>query len=166
MYEKNWNALREQDIIRGTYHFFRYDQDARAQARHYAQVIGENEHREITPAVDFEELSLSGATPPSVEALQDRLLLMLRTLEEANGRTPMIYTDFSMAEKWLGHPEFARYGLWLADWTTRPAPRVPATWRKAGYKLWQRSSTYTIPDNGRSPLDLDLYDGLLEDLYR
>lgn len=166
LYQKNWEALKQLGMIRGTYHFFQFNQDPKAQAKHYAGVIGQHEPREIPPAVDFEELSLPAGATPSVSAVQDRLLLMLRTLESATGRAPIIYADTSMAEKWLANPEFARYDLWLADWSASHTPRVPSVWKKKGFRFWQRASTYTIPEDGRSPLDLDLFDGSLEEIYK
>ena len=116
--------------------------------------------------IDFEAGSLPSSPAPLKEKVQADLLLALQTLEQQGGRIPMIYTNLDVGATWLDNKRFARYPLWIADWSQRNAPRLPATWAGQGFRFWQRTDQYQPPSPTKLAMDLDLFMGRHEELVR
>jgi GH25 family lysozyme M1 (1,4-beta-N-acetylmuramidase) len=154
-------------LVRGSYHFYRVDIDADQQAQFYLRMLGgASEQGDIAPALDFEAESFPPGAPPSKEKVQADLLRALQALERQGGRVPMIYTNWDMGTKWLDDQRFARYPLWIADWSQRNAPRLPATWAQQGFRFWQRTDHYLPPNDNKLAMDLDWFIGHHKDLTR
>lgn len=166
-FDQHWTAVRSNGLVRGSYHFYRADLDPDHQVQLYLRMLGgAAEQDDITPVLDFEAESLPSAGAPPKEKVQADLLRALQALERHGGRVPMIYTNWDMGTKWLDDERFARYPLWIADWTQRQAPRLPATWAQQGFRFWQRTDTYQPPSASKLAMDLDWFIGRREDLVR
>jgi lysozyme len=164
---RHWNAVRSNGLVRGSYHFYRVDADPEQQARLYLRMLGgAPEEADITPVLDFEEDSFPTATPPAKDKVQADLLRALQALERLGGRVPMIYTNWDTGTHWLDDERFARYPLWIADWSRREAPRLPAAWIQQGFRFWQRTDHYQPPSPDKLAMDLDWFIGRREDLVR
>ena len=66
----------------------------------------------------------------------------------------MIYVSPAFWSKYMGNTTwFAANGydqLWIAHWTTAPAPTVPASnWNGSGWTFWQYTSSGTVPGHLR-----------------
>lgn len=166
-FDRHWTAVRSNGLVRGSYHFYRVDIDADQQAQFYLRMLGgASEQGDIAPALDFEAESFPpGASPPK-EKVQADLLRALQALERQGGRVPMIYTNWDIGTNWLDDERFARYPLWIADWSQRSAPRLPATWAQQGFRFWQRTDHYLPPNGDRLAMDLDWFIGHHKDLTR
>jgi GH25 family lysozyme M1 (1,4-beta-N-acetylmuramidase) len=165
-FNHHWNLLRDRKVVRGAYHFYLVHDDPIEQVEHFLSVIGDSEPLEMAPALDFEELSFPPrATPPDIQTVQNRLLSALAHIETRTRRLPVLYTNVSVGNNYLDDPRFARYPLWIADWTPRDEPTVPKAWKAAGYRFWQRTSQYRLAGTG-GPVDYDIFKGRLADLYR
>jgi GH25 family lysozyme M1 (1,4-beta-N-acetylmuramidase) len=166
-FDRHWNLLRQREVIRGAYHFYLVHDDPIEQVEHFLSVIGDSEPLEMAPALDFEELSFPPrATPPDVQTVQNSLLRALAHIEARTRRVPILYTNVSVGNNYLDDPRFARYPLWIADWTPRDEPTLPKAWQAAGYRFWQRTSQYRLVATGSGPVDYDIFKGRLADLYR
>lgn len=166
-FDRNWTVLQRRDAIRGAYHFYLVDDDPVAQVDYYLSVVGDSEPLEMAPAVDFEELSFPPrATPPDVATVQSGLLSALAHIEARTQRVPILYTNVSIANKYMTDPRFSRYPLWIADWTTRSEPTLPDAWKEVGYRFWQRSSQYSLQVTGNEAVDYDVFKGRRTDIYR
>ena len=166
-FDRHWTAVRSNGLVRGSYHFYRVDIDADQQAQFYLRMLGgASEQGDIAPALDFEAESFPPGAPPPKEKVQADLLRALQALERQGGRVPMIYTNWDMGTKWLDDERFARYPLWIADWSQRNAPRLPATWAQQGFRFWQRTDHYLPPNDNRLAMDLDWFIGHHRDLTR
>lgn len=166
-FDRHWNAVRSNGLVRGSYHFYRADLEPEHQVQLYLRILGGAAHEDdITPVLDFEAGSLPSSASLSKEKVQADLLRALQALERHGGRVPMIYTNWDMGTKWLDDERFARYPLWIADWTERQAPRLPATWAQQGFRFWQRTDAYQPPSASRLAMDLDWFIGRREDLVR
>ena len=155
----NWQGIKDKGLIRGAYHFYVTKDDPVGQAEHFYKVVGRIGSDDIAPIVDVERSSLSSAA--SVEELQRDLKIFLKTAEAKFARKPMIYTNYAFAEQYLKNPEFATYELWLAEYSDRQKPLIPEIWKKIGYKIWQKSESYTIES---VKTDFDSYFGYKVDL--
>lgn len=166
-FDRHWHAVRSNGLVRGSYHFYRVDLDPEHQVQLYLRMLGGAPHEDdITPVLDFEAESFPSSASLSKEKVQADLLRALQALERHGGRVPMIYTNWDMGTKWLDDERFARYPLWIADWTQRQSPRLPATWAQQGFRFWQRTDTYQPPSASKLAMDLDWFIGRREDLVR
>jgi len=110
-------------LVHGSYHFarpaFPIASTAKAQARHYAAVIGDvTTPKTLPPALDLEVTG--GLGPGQLVTWAQDFLLDLRGL---TGRTPMLYTYPSFWDNDLDDATaLARYPLWMAWYGVKTAP--------------------------------------------
>lgn len=159
MFLNNWETIKEKGFIRGAYHFYYTIDDPLDQASNYLSKIKNLNSLDLPPILDFEETSINSSE--DIETIQSNLLIFLKELSEKTGRTPIIYTDNNIANKYLTDSVFANYPLWIANYTQNGAPKTPTTWKNKGWTFWQKSSSYTINSINN---DFDLFNGNLDDL--
>lgn len=131
-------------MYRGGYHYARPGRPvldtARNQAAHFASVLG-NQWRPGTlpPVLDLED---HGGL--NRRELAQWAQAFLQELQSRVGRVPMIYTGWWFWDTFVGDANFSSYPLWLANYTSGPAPTgTPVGWRF--WTVWQWSSTTTVP---------------------
>jgi GH25 family lysozyme M1 (1,4-beta-N-acetylmuramidase) len=117
--------------------------DARAEARLFANRVGELRPRDLLPVLDVE--------PPYGDLAAGELREWIRTwlavVEQRLGAKPMIYTSTSGWSPTGDTTEFARDGhpLWIAHWGVA-TPSVPAAnWAGEGWSVWQHTSDGHVP---------------------
>ncbi|WP_205511919.1 GH25 family lysozyme [Longitalea arenae] len=155
-FKYNWQRLQELKLVRGAYHFFVANDDPVQQAQHFLQTVGALAKNDIPLIIDIEEGSLTGAV--NTNKLQNDLLRCLKYLHQHSGREPVIYTDLSFANTYLRQPALADYPLWLAEYSRRPVPVLPETWKAKGIVFWQKNDTLTI-DSRKSDFDVFVGNG-------
>jgi len=147
-FSANWAGAWQAGIIRGAYHYFRPQTDAAAQARHFL-ATAQLQPGDLPPVLDVEA---TDGRPDSEIAAGVRTWLQM--VEQATGRTPIVYTRASFWNPHLG-PGDARYPLWVAHYDV-PNPTLPGGW--TSWTFWQHS------DDGRVPgitgaVDLNWFNG-------
>lgn len=150
----NWKRLQQLKLIRGAYHFYMTKDDPVQQAQHFLKTVGDLSNLDIPLIIDIEEASISGTV--NKDQLHKDLLTCLQYLNKHSGKKPMIYTDLSFANTWLQEPALSAYPLWLAEYSHRPSPVLPATWKEKGIVFWQKNDTFTI---GSRKTDFDVFIG-------
>lgn len=158
-FRSNWNEIKEKGLIRGTYHFYDCKYDPIKQANHFTTTVGHISDADIAPVLDIEQGSMRPDV--SAEQMEKDILVFLKTVEKTLNRKPILYTDYAFAQEYLSNSEFANYELWLAEYTSVSRPKVPNTWSKKGFKIWQKSASYK---RDSETTDLDVYFGELSDL--
>jgi len=161
-FASNSKFLKEKGVIWGFYHFFHTGDDPIRQAEFFLDVTG-RELNAITPIVDIEQESLPLGVQPSPTKIQVDLLLFLNHLERNVGRVPMIYTDEAFANQYLNNETFAKYPLWLAEYSNEERPAIPIPWKEKSFKVWQKSSSYSVQSK---LIDLDVFFGEIEELLK
>jgi lysozyme len=165
----NWFGAKSAGLLRGAYHFFRSNVDAKKQADYFIDYVKTvKDNGEFPPVLDLE--TNDGMTKdkivPAVKIWLDRV-------EAAFGKKPIIYSGQYFLQDYLvvaggGPPPWAKdYPLWLAQYPNQYVdgmkPTLPRGW--FNYTIWQYSDKGVI--NGiNAKVDMDLFNGTLEDLYR
>lgn len=166
MFQKNWQEIKQRGFVRGAYHFYMADDDASKQVENFYNTVGYLDKSDMTPIVDIEGASLSGDSA-NIEIMQRDFLSFLNTFELKLERKPMIYTNYTFAQKYLLDPKFAEYDLWLAEYSGAEQPKVPDTWKTKGYKIWQKSESHILSHTkDLVETDFDEYIGLMQDLVK
>ena len=145
-FKRNWKKTKENNIIRGAYHFFIGSKDGRMQAENFIDKV-ELEPGDMPPVLDAEQLN----GVPTVQ-MKKEMKKWLDIVENYYGVKPIIYTNVDFYNRNLGS-EFDRYPLWVAHYYQTEQPRI-----KRGWVFWQHS------DEGRvngivSKVDFNVFGG-------
>jgi lysozyme len=175
-FEYNWDAAKDAGLLRGGYHFLRWDLSGLMQARIFSEIL-KDDPGELPPVADF-EAPRQGSLYPS-NAL---LLQFLEEVESKLNRKPMIYTSPGY---WSIHgrnkytkqfdAKWAYYDLWVAHYVKNyqlgvSQPRELQPWAGAGkqWTFWQYTASGDGPAYGAESkgLDLNWFNGSLDELYK
>jgi lysozyme len=147
-YARNMAAARAAGLVVGSYHFYETDDDPSAQFGNFRQ-HADVKPGDLPPVVDIEVLA-KGSRPD----LADDLKSFLAQLEQAYGAKPILYSGVSFANEYLAG--FGAYPLWVAEYTSAPAPKVPTGWTT--WTFWQYSQSGTVSGIGGA-VDMDRFNG-------
>jgi GH25 family lysozyme M1 (1,4-beta-N-acetylmuramidase) len=154
MLKTNWAGAQAVGIYRGAYHFARPSTGtAVAQAKYFVSKVGSMKDAGTLPPVL--DLEVTGGLGPA--ALRSWTTAWLTTVESLTGRTPILYCSSYFCQDQLGNgAAFAHYPLWIANYTTASAPRMPLGW--SSWTFWQNTSSGSV--SGISgPVDMNKFNG-------
>lgn len=154
-FQDNRKNARDAGIITGAYHYFRPAVPVMAQVDNFMAAVGTVESDDLPPALDLEDKSLwRGYTQQEKTTM---VLSWLKEVEKRTGVRPVIYASPSFIESVLGSaPELGTYKLWIAHYTERNEPDVPAPF--SDWLIWQHSDRGRLPGiDGKT--DLNRYRG-------
>lgn len=147
----NWSEARRVGIQRMAYHYFVNNIPGVAQAANLLATLG-SDLGELPMVVDVE--------PTTGQIIADKtsntreILACLQEIERRTDVRPTVYCNGWSWGACTTVPDWSSsYALWVAAYTTAPAPRIPAPWTTA--QIWQYSASGSIA--GTSPLDLNRY---------
>lgn len=156
-------ALKALGLPCGAYHFFRPKGPVDKQIDNFINAVGKLQPGELPPVLDIEvpEDWKGIAVPDRVKMI----LQWLNAVEKRLGMRPIVYINNPMARDELASdPALAKYLLWLAHYTTRPAPTVPKPW--SNWAFWQYSEHGTIDGINDKEVDLNRFAGTTADLQK
>lgn len=136
-FDENWTGLAETDIRRGAYHFFVPTDDPKEQAAFFIETVGALKASDLPPMIDIEDTDMGKLTNAEFQA---NVLVWLKIVEAHYGVKPIVYTYTPYANRYLTHPQFADYKLWVAEYTDAPQPHIPIAWKDKGWYMWQYTS--------------------------
>jgi lysozyme len=169
-FDDNWIGAKKAGLLRGAYHFFRANVDAKKQATKFIDYVKTmNDNGELPPVLDLETHD-----GQSKARIISRAKTWLDEVEKAFGKKPIIYSGQYFLQDYFseaggGPPSWAKdYPLWLAQYPFNyvdgsSKPFLPRGWFK--WTFWQYSDKGRI--NGiNANVDLNVFNGTLEDLYK
>lgn len=163
----NWHGAEAAGILRGAYCFFHPNQDARSQAQWFIRALREQgDHGELPCCIGLEVAAgISG--PKIIEAART----WLHEVEQAFGRTPIIYSGVAFLDTQIREPDgspppwISDYALWLrwfpSDYEPGMSPLMPTAWPR--WTFWQYGGHGWIAGIGDG-LNQDLFNGTAEEL--
>lgn len=126
----------------GFYHFYRSNKDPKAQADDFIRMVGKIQPGEIKHVFcDWET-----EDDPNDGADIDEVEKFLSIVENHFGFVPAIYGGTAFLKEQNIPARFNRYPLWVAHYTSLPAPRIPAPWDKC--MIWQYTDSATVKGMG------------------
>lgn len=161
-FQTNWITIKEMNKIRGAYHFYIYSDNPEVQANHFCEVVTDLDENDISLILDIEELSLPKTGVDRVKLKED-IIKFLEFVENKINRIPIIYTDYSFANKYLNDTKFSKYPLWLAEYSNSKTPKIPIAWKERGCLIWQKKSNYNINSTN---VDYDIFFGKKGDIVQ
>jgi len=152
-----WAGARAAGVIRGAYQFFRPSQDPIAQADLLLSLMGPLEPGDLPPVLDVE--TASGMSQATVAA---NVRIWLDHVQTATGRVPIVYAGLYSWPDLTGGADMTSSPLWIAQYTSAACPNIPAPWTK--WLFWQHSNTGVVDGVVSSELDLNVFNGTLDQL--
>lgn len=157
----NYAVIKSNGMLRGAYHFFRPRSDAQAQADSFLHVVNRLEPGDDLPPT----LDVEADDGQSAKVIISGVQKWLDVVEAKLGRTPIIYTSASFWNAKLnGTTQFVTHLLWVAHYTFKPKPIIPTGFAK--YTIWQFSEKGTVNGINSLSVDLDRFNGTLDDLKK
>lgn len=148
----NWEAMQQEGIVRGAYHFFRPKISPLAQADNFTRSV-EIKYGDLPPVLDVE--TLDGV---SKESLINGVRTWLYYAEIRYGVKPIIYTNIKFYNKILaGH--FNDYPMWIA----RYGVREPTLANGRDWIFWQYGNRGKIKGVAGN-VDFNVFNGSPKDL--
>ncbi len=146
-FDNFWEAAKENELIRGAYHFYKPDEDPILQANNYLESV-QLEEGDLVPVVDIEKIPRRKSHEKFIEDLKT----WLQIVEEKYGKKPIIYTYYYYYKDYL-RDEFNDYPLWLANYNNVTIPSPEDDW-----KMWQFTEN-GIVKGINAKVDLNVYNG-------
>jgi len=145
-FRRNWRRSKNNNIVRGAYHFFNAGKDGRTQAANFIKRV-ELESGDLPPVLDVEQRN-----GVSKSQLQKEVKEWLEVVEAYYHVTPVIYTNADFYIQNLGS-EFDKYPLWVAHYYQQDQPRI-----NRGWIFWQHNDRGNV--NGIvSKVDFNVFSG-------
>ena len=152
----NWKRAKEVGILRGAYQRFHPGQDVPGQANLFLDKLGPYQTGDLPPMLDVEDAD--GLPAATIAA---RVKEWMDIVEPALGVKPIIYTGFYFWRDSVGSADLSDHPLWVANYSAT-CPLVPDHWTK--WTFHQYSSTINLPGIPENTVDVDRFDGTLDDL--
>jgi GH25 family lysozyme M1 (1,4-beta-N-acetylmuramidase) len=152
-----WSGARTAGVIRGAYQFFRPSQDPIAQAELLLSTMGPLEAGDLPPVLDVE--TSGGLAKPQVAAA---VHAWVDHVTAAIGRAPIVYAGLYSWADLTGNTDVTTSPLWIAQYTTAACPNIPSPWTQ--WQFWQNSDTGKVAGVVSSGVDLDVFNGTLDQL--
>jgi lysozyme len=147
----NFYQARQNDLIRGAYHFFTPDEDPVRQARFFIKQV-KLETGDLPPVLDVEK-----AGNLSTKQLRKAVHTWLDVIEKHYGIKPIIYTGYSFKLKYLNDGTFDAYPYWIAHYY------VEQLQYKGQWSFWQYTDMGRI-DGINGSVDCNIFNGQLPQL--
>lgn len=145
-FTRNWKKAKENDIVRGAYHFFIASKDGKMQAENFIKRV-ELTSGDFPPVLDVEQRN-----GVSKAQLQKEVKEWLEVVENYYHVKPIIYTNVDFYKQYLGS-DFDKYPLWVAHYYQHEQPRINRDW-----DFWQHNDQGNV--NGiTSKVDFNVFDG-------
>lgn len=152
-FNENFYQARQNDMLRGAYHFFVPNVDAALQAKFFLKQV-HLETGDLPPVLDVEN-----AGTLTVPQLQQRVLQWLSIVEKHYGIKPIIYTGYKFKLKYLNSPQFDSYPYWIAHYY------VGQLEYKGSWSFWQYTDVGRI-DGLHGYVDCNIFNGTLKQLHQ
>ena len=150
-FNDNFFQAKENDFIRGAYHFFVPGVDAARQADFYLHQV----HLvpgDLPPVLDIEK---DGKLPK--KKLQKDVKKWLDIVEEKYGVKPILYTSYKFKKDFLDDPVFDEYPYWIAHYYINKLEY------KGDWVMWQHTDCGKV-DGINGFVDCNIFNGTVRDL--
>lgn len=154
-FNENFYQARQNDILRGAYHFFSPRTDARQQARFFLRQV-HLEAGDLPPVLDVETRGNL-----SKKELQTAVKKWLDVVEQHYGVKPIIYTGHSFKMENLNDSVFNDYPYWIAHYY------VDKLKYRGQWTFWQYTDVGHVSGIGsrqEDVVDCNIFNGTLQEL--
>lgn len=146
LFDENWQQLKDKNLIRGAYHYYRPNENSLDQAKNFIKTV-QLHKGDLPPVLDIEQLPKN----QSVDSLKKGLQRWLDRVESHYGVQPIIYSGEKYYTDFL-KKEFSKYTFWVANYNEWVGTI------KEDWAFWQFTEKAAIPGISER-VDLNIYNG-------
>ena len=150
-FEENWFESKENNLIRGAYHYYRPNENSLEQAELFIKTV-HLQKGDLPPVLDIERLPEN----QSIERLKIGLRRWLIAVEEHYKVKPIIYTGERYYDDFLKE-EFSDYLFWIANYNFY-RENIKEEWL-----FWQFTEKATV-SGIKGNVDVNIFNGDLQQL--
>ncbi|MFV8373891.1 glycoside hydrolase family 25 protein [Flavobacterium sp. LB1P71] len=150
-FNRNWLGAKENEMIRGAYHYYRPNENSLEQAKLFIKTVTLRKG-DLPPILDIEKLPKN----QSLDSLKVGLKRWLKAVELHYGVKPIIYTGEKYYDDFL-KDEFSDYLFWIANYNFY-REEIEDDWL-----FWQFTEKASIPGI-KGNVDINIYNGDLQQL--
>lgn len=150
-FNENWEGAKQNNLIRGAYHFYRPDENSTAQAQNFIQNV-KLETGDLPPVLDIETMPRTQSMERLIEGIKNWCTI----IEAHYGIQPIIYTSDKYYEDFL-RDHFDGYTLWIANYNFFVEDLKPH------WNFWQFTEKAQIKGTTYK-VDVNIYDGTVDGL--
>lgn len=163
-FEKNWTRAKQAGILRGAYHFFESDKNAKAQADLFINTVKKLEENDLPPLLNLESGKFNELDEVAHENYINNVFTWLEEVEKALGVKPLIYASPDFARDYLTNTKFNGYALVVAEYdTVSAAPKMWGAWEGKTWTFWQYSLDHKVKGI-TDPVNLAKFNGSTREL--
>jgi lysozyme len=151
----NYAAIQVAGLVRGSYQFFRPEDDPVAQADLVVAAVGSVGSGDLPPALDVEVTD-----GESSDTILAGITAWVNEVQAQLGVEPLVYTSPGFFDGLSGAGTIPSTTLWVANWQVS-CPDVPQGW--STYSLWQYDDTQTVAGISGA-VDTDIFNGTMAEL--
>jgi GH25 family lysozyme M1 (1,4-beta-N-acetylmuramidase) len=148
-FERNWQGIKDNGLVRMAYYFWRYWGDPVEQANHVINAVGQLGPGDLGIQVDLEWGAFThGGTDskqddfPGQTAALAKLQQFTNLVEAGTGKPVIIYTNRHFWNQYFNSDAYSNRMLWQADYSTCSLT-PPTGW--SGWAFHQYTSTGSVP---------------------
>ncbi len=131
-FERNWESAKKHKIIRGAYHFFDPEVDAKSQMNLFFDKV-KLEKGDLPPMLDVEKESKINTN--EYQRLVKQCLIIM---ENHYRMKPILYVNQEFYSSYFNNEDFEEYSLWISRLKDTPP-------KQNNWVIWQFSHTVMIP---------------------
>lgn len=151
-FKSNWKNAKENNYLRGAYHYYRPNENSVVQFENFSKMV-KLEPGDFPPVLDIEEMGKYGT-----ENLMAGILNWLRLAEKHYGVIPIIYTGSNFYQLYL-KDRIEVYPLWIAAYSG-PHKIIDVNWKFHQFSHKMRIKGINAYVDGNS------FNGEMEDLLK
>lgn len=153
-FRDNWEGARKSKVIRGAYHYFTPNADAKLQAKNFISSV-KLLKGDLPPVIDVEETG-----GKSKKELVKRIKIFNAEIEKAYKVRPIIYSNISFIEDYLAD-DFDDYRFWIAHYYEEEL----IVEKSVNWLFWQHSDKAAMFGCNAS-VDVNVFNGNKDQLKR
>jgi lysozyme len=156
--DDNWAGAKEAKILRGAYHFYKYNHDPIAQAQFFLNHVT-IEKGDLPAVLDIEDDKKTNDLDLPKGDIIKSISAWLAIVEKGSGIRPIIYTNLDYYKRYIAY-NFPNHKIWIANYNNMRGVKLPdgKTW-----SIWQIGDKARC--NGVSEkIDFNIFNGSIEDL--
>ena len=150
-FNENFYEAKQNDLIRGAYHFYIPNADAKKQAQFFLRQV-HLEPGDLPPVLDVEKIG--DQTP---EQFKKSVKTWLDLVEAKYHVKPILYTGYRFKMDYLNDSIFRQYPYWIAHYY------VEKLEYKDSWVMWQHTDCGRVPGI-RGQVDCNIFNGTLQQL--
>jgi lysozyme len=156
--KNNWEGAKRAKILRGAYHFYRFDLDPSRQAQFFLDNVP-IEAGDLPPVLDIENDKKTDDARLDKEDVRKGIATWLVLVEKNVGVKPIIYCNLDYYRRYIDG-KFPNYKIWIANYNNIKGVKLPDG---RSWLIWQLSES-TRCKGISEKMDFNIFNGSMEQL--